>query len=670
MSDKMNIITHNTISNLKKTFIGSPPIACHNLNLIPASVPDIAIICNNNRTYFNNNEIIFDFGVVPSIGNTSKIIKIKNTGDDDVDLYLNGSNEWLDCCFENNEQYAYLLPQKNSIDLLLNYVGNGQDFNSSTNLILTAKSNNNVQKQIEIKIIVNANKNFPYGIYNFNGKQEQCFYDFEQIHPFEKLPDNKIYNFYIINIGKKSLKLIIENIPQWLIIEPSNSQETNNEKFFFEIMPEKKLSFDIKPLISPKLIGAFYDTIHFITNDLKDEYRQFNLSFKMEQFVDGPYIICDIPETKEVFNDYKAVLNLRNYGNKPAYVSANIYNNEIVNDIVPDVCNNLPGEKEISVIINNIMNKIEPGKHIIPLSLVVKDSKQKEINIPLTIKPITIEYEPKIINFGTINPPKAPEIIIKFKACDKRELFIELKCYEQLKNNIKITRINKEKFNIKLVNAIKNRVIEFDGPGLTFYNNSYGFFKDLNIYFKRLTPEIEIPQNIIDFGEIVGGQTISGTFEIKNKGNGNLECKLIKPDAYSFDDDFTINDNLSIKGSLFYVIEPGETQYIEFTINCCFDIYKIFKYEQYITIETNEPKDNFEYIIKIKAYILEPAGKLCQSCNSILDIEHLFCVNCSCEIKNIDLIAKKDILICPKCNRMYYNCVKYCMKDGKELINP
>ena len=204
-----------------------------------------------------------------------------------------------------------------------------------------------------------------------------------------------------------------------------------------------------------------------------------------------------------------------------------------------------------------------------------------------------INFFPKSIEFGEVNPPKSPAQIIEFLNIDSIHKFI-FKTFDNINENLSIEILNNNKIQVRLENipSSGNRIKEYHDLGILIFDPINNNYVNIPVSFKRLTPKLIIDKSIINFKNVIKGNNFSNNITIYNKGDGLLSV-LIMPSKF-----------IKFKSALSHSLLPDEYKLIEFEllIQNDNDIPE-GNFECMIILKTNEPEIRPFHFVQLKSFV-------------------------------------------------------------------
>lgn len=667
---KMEPLTRDEFSELKRFFTGGEPISQTKVWVIPVETPHLSIEASG-ATYLND-EWILDFGSVPAIGVTRKPLTLANLGQEPLRLGIEGGEDWLKYKWNEGNHHPYLLAGGDRTDLETFFHGeeHGKEINARElicPLLIKAQTPSGIKKEYPLNIKIETHTRLAYGIFDFNGKTDAGLHNFGSINPSEKGQKFPPYRLSIENCGKKALNIKFEGCPEWLTADVLNVKVSRKETAF-QISPGETAIIIIRPVPSLKFLGTHSGRIICRSNDIRKKYKKLDLTFQCTQEIKEPYIVSEKPECIEIIQNrtYTKDIPISNWGKSPAQVSVKSQNQWITPPKpfkIPAIKGQQPGKKSLQVTIRADRDA-GIGRQTTDLKLTLLNGNQEPVHIPVETDIIGIECTPESLDFGTVNTKTAPIQSAEFKATDNRDLFLKAEPLPGLQENLSVRVVNGHTVEVTLedVPLSGNRLVTHDGPGIIVHdvhNSLSGYKRELHVKFQRTAPCFEAVPREIDMGDIVGGTAVEGHFNLSNKGDGVLIVEM-RSDS----------DKLLLKSSKFFDLEPGSNADIYFTLDFREDLETEQQFEGGIFIGTNDPSLNGTQKISVRGNISRPEGKICPNCDYEVVVPlGSYCPHCAFSLQDAVIVSKKDVVggTCPECHKKYKTS-KFCPYHGKPVI--
>ncbi|WP_207682140.1 zinc ribbon domain-containing protein [Desulfonema magnum] len=653
---KMEPLTHDEFSELKSFFIGEPRDQTK-VWVTAVKTPHLSFEASG--AAYLNDERTLDFGSVPAIGDTSELLTIANLGQTPLTLAIEGGKDWLK--YKCRSPHLRAGGDRTDLELFFHGEEHGEEIKSrelTCPLLIKAKTPSGTEKEFPLHINIKTHTHLAYGKFDFNGKAESDIHDFGSINPTDK-GEISAYRLSIENCGKEALKVKFEDCPEWLTADVLNVK-TSRKETAFQISPGETAITIIRPVPSLNFLGTHSGRIICRSNDVRKKYKKLELEFQCVQEIQDAYIVPKKPESIEIIPNrtYTADIPVSNWGKTPAQVSVKSQSQWITlpeSFQIPAIKGQKPGEKSLQVTIRADQGS-GTGRQTTNLELTLLNGNQEPVHIPVETDIIGIECDPESLDFGTVNVKDTPTRSTTFKATDDRELYLKAKPLPGLEENLSVV-VKGHTVEAKLedVPLSGSRLVTHDGPGIIVQDSS-GYEQEFYVKFQRTAPSFEADTQEIDMGEIVGGTTAKGHFNISNKGDGVLIVDM-RSDS----------DKLRLKAPQSFDLSPGSDADIYFTLNSREDIETEQQFGGEIIIRNNDPSRDDAQKIPVRAKVLRPEGKLCPSCFLLVSLNHPYCPLCGTPVKDAAPVSDKGLAICPKCKRKFKPEKPFCPKDGKRL---
>ena len=647
----MQDITPDIISELKCYYLGALSVPRQVWFSTREDEPILALSGQN--IVYRNEQWNLNIGSIPSIGIINRQVCIKNISQFVLTISVNESdNEWISWKLKkSNNQTNY----GESVTIDISFESNQQiEHQISCTMNIHVKYHEDHEKIIPLNVVIDPCNDFPYADIQFNGNDLPDIHHFGTLHPFM---NKKVtpYLFFAKNKGSQTLKLYIEDCSEWLTIQ---EKQNDNTRLEFEIPSGKTLELHIFPKTSPQFMDYHYGIIQFKSNDVREDFKAFNLEFEMQQQIEGPYVqLVEPPSPIEMISTSQLTFNVQlyNWGNEQALIEIRHKKKRLTKCKIPGSIR--AKRVKYSIPINRSLKNVSPGKYDMFFLLSVKNGKQNDIKIPLRLTVIKIEPTINIVDFGTVNFSETKELRISFNASDDRALLMKAQIAKELTDNIAAEALDNTTFKLilKKFDISEKPLISFNHKGIAFVDELSDYSIELPVVFHRLTPKLTLSQQMIDLGDVIRGSNHMASFYISNTGDGLLEIQIKK---YS---------GLKIIDSTEFSIPPGQKEKVTFQATFQKNIIHNEIFDKSIILTSNEPDTTSVYKIQITANVLSVKGILCPTCQLVLPFETPYCALCGDYLKNAKFVDIKNVVKCSICGFEYHSQVQYCPNDGNPL---
>jgi hypothetical protein len=645
---------------LKEIFVGGELQRPQKSRIIPVLEPFLDI--SGPGVTPGNEGFKLDFGSVSPLDIKQKSVFVANLTQQPVMVWVKetetGTREGISAQWQNNSSEILLNPSGGTAELQVNFNGSiVKDQFIDKSIVLVAEMESGVTKEFSLQVRIHTYINFPYGEFDFNGTKRPIPHDFGTIDPIRK--DSTAVNRYrlaIKNVGKEKLTFSLQQLPKWLMVEVDELAVDNPaEEFDVEVDMDTIVNF--YPLPSMDFLGNQSSDIRLESNDIRPAYRNIDLQFSLTQEIEGSYITWEEPPQLEVIlggtREFK--IPLMNWGNRQARISPGNKSNPVtINEeiIIPMAEAGKPIRKELPAVIN--CEHLPPGNQQMELEILIADSKQEKLKVPIDVSVIDIEANPGTVDFGLVELDQERTVTVNFKATDARDINIFARPVNDLKDYLRVIVADSNSIEVSFyckIGDIKSVLSSYEGPGIDAQQPEMGYHSTLPVKFQIAKPGIEIDPRHIE-GEAAGGKKIAKPITIRNKGNGILKVDIRPRDK------FIVIEEKEL------VIEPNQEKEVLLVL----DLSQVTgsSLETSLDLVTNIPGSS-PYTVNINLNIKQFAGKLCKNCHLVSDEEHSYCALCGADIRGAEPVSEDKVVTCPGCKRKYYQVLKFCPVDGKQL---
>ncbi len=645
---------------LKEIFVGGELHRPQKSWIIPVREPFLDIY--GQEVTPGNEGFKMDFGSVSPLDIKQKSVFVTNLTQQPLMVWVKETetraHEGISARWQNNSSEILLNPSGGTAELQVNFRGSiVKEQSIDTSIGLVAEMESGVTKEFLLQVRIHTFINFPYVEFNFNGTKRPVPHDFGTIDPI--LKDSTAVNLYrlaIKNVGKERLTLLLHQLPQWLMVEVDGQAVGNpGEEFHVEADMETMVNF--YPLASMDFLGKQSTDIQLKSNDIRPSYREIKLQFSLTQEIKGPYITWEKPSHLEVIaggtREFK--IPLINWGNQQARISPGNKSNPITikeDIIIPMAEAGKPKRKELPAVIN--CEHLPPGNQQMELEILVAESSQGKLKVPIDVSVIEIKANPAAVDFGLVDLDQERTVTVNFKATDARDINIFARPIKDMKDYLRVIMADSNSievsFHCKIID-IDSLLSSYEGPGIEVQQPEMGYHSVLPVKFQITKPGMEIEPQRIE-GEAAGGKKIAKPITIRNKGNGTLKVEIRPREK------FVIIEEKEM------VIEPNQEKEVPLVL----DLSQVSgsSLETSLDLLTNIPGSS-PYKVDIDLKIKQFAGKLCKNCHLVSEEEHSYCALCGADIQEAEQVSEDKVVTCPGCKRKYYQVLKFCPVDGKEL---